>query len=147
MRKLALLLALCGCAQAQRHPAIAIGVVGAIVGGMACEMDSPAHQSTCGIIALAAGGGLGVITGIATLIGETNDTAAASDDDMEMEGSAVRIHTHTAPPPMPILDAGMPDVAMPDAAPVGSASAAGSGSGVGSGSAVESPHVDAGSDQ
>jgi hypothetical protein len=141
MRKLALLLALCGCAQAQRHPAIAIGIVGAIVGGMACEMDSPAHQSTCGIIAAAAGGGLGVITGVATLIGETNDTSAVSDEDMEMEGSAVRIHTHTAPPPVPMMDAGVPDVAAaPDAATAAPAA-------TGSGSAVESPHVDAGSDQ
>jgi hypothetical protein len=115
MNKLALLLALCGCAQAQRHPAIAIGIVGAVVGGLACEMDSPAHQSTCGIIAAAAGGGLGVITGLATLIGETNDTSEASDDDMEMAGSAVRIHTHTALPPVPLLDAGVPDAPAPDA--------------------------------
>jgi len=140
MRKLALLLALCGCAQAQRHPAIAIGIVGAIVGGMTCEMDSPAHQSTCGIIAGAVGLGLGAITGIATLIGETNDTSATSDDDMEMQGSAVRIHTHTAPPPMPILDAGVPDAVAADAAAPDAAL-------VGSGSAVESPHVDAGSNQ
>ena len=126
MKRLALLLALCGCASAQRHPAIAIGIVTGIVGGMACEMDSPAHQSTCGIIAGAAGVGLGSITGIATLIGETNDTSAASEDDMEMEGSAVRIHTHTAPPPVPITDAGVPDAPAADA-PVPDAPAADAG--------------------
>lgn len=135
MRRVALLLALTGvfgCAQAQRHPAIAIGIVGAVVGGLACEMDSPAHQSTCGIIMLAAGGGLGVITGIATLIADTNETSVTSgDDDMEMQGEAVRVHSHTAPPPVP-LDAGV----VVDGA-VGS----------GSGSAVESPNVDAGSNQ
>ncbi|HSN26268.1 MAG TPA: hypothetical protein VLT45_08285 [Kofleriaceae bacterium] len=135
MRKLALLLALAGCAQAQRHPAVAIGIVGAVVGGLACEMDTPAHQSTCGIIMLAAGGGLGVITGIATLIGNTNDTSVTSgDDDMEMQGGAVRVHTHTAPPPVP-LDAGPPE---PDAS---------AGSAAGSGSAVESPEPQAGSNQ
>ncbi|MBV8762190.1 MAG: hypothetical protein JO257_33170 [Deltaproteobacteria bacterium] len=138
MRKLALLLALAGCAQAQRHPAVAIGIVGAVVSGLACEMDSPAHQSTCGIIMLAAGGGLGVITGIATLIGNTNDTSVTSgDDDMEMEGGAVRVHTHTAPPPVPI-DAGV----VVDSA-VGSAA----GSVSGSGSAVERTDMKAGSDQ
>ena len=131
MRKVAVLFALLGCAQAQRHPAVAIGIVGAIVGGLACEMDSPAHQSTCGITMVAAGGGLGLITGIATLIGNTNDTSVTSgDDDMEMENGAVRVHTHTAPPPVP-LDAGAPDA----------------GSASGSGSAVESPEVKAGSDQ
>lgn len=135
MRKVAVLLALLGCAQAQRHPAIAIGIVGAVVGGLACEMDGPAHQSTCGIIMAAAGGGLGAITGIATLIANTNDTSVTSgDDDMEMENGAVRVHTHTAPPPVP-LDAGPIDGA-PDA-----------GSGSGSGSAVESPEVKAGSNQ
>ena len=117
MKRLALLLALCGCAQAQRHPAIAIGIVTGIVSGMACEMDSPAHQITCLEIAAAAGVGLGGITGVATLIGETNDTSASSDDDMEMEGSAVRLHTHTAPPPMPMLslDAGVTDAPAADA--------------------------------
>ena len=115
MKKVAVLLALIGCAQAQRHPAVAIGIVGAVVGGLACEMDSPAHQSTCGIIMVAAGGGLGVITGIATLIGNTNDTSVTSgDDEMEMENGAVRVHTHTAPPPVP-LDAGAPDAVMPAA--------------------------------
>lgn len=132
MRKVAVLLALLGCAQAQRHPAIAIGIVGAVVGGLACEMDGPAHQSTCGIIMVAAGGGLGVITGLATLIGNTNDTSVTSgDDDMEMENGAVRVHTHTAPPPVP-LDASVDSA--PDA-------------GSGSGSAVESPEVKAGSNQ
>lgn len=140
MRKLALLLALCGCAQAQRHPAIAIGIVTGIVAGMACEMDSPSRQTTCLEISAAAGVSLGSITGVATLIGETNDTSSASDDDMEMEGSAVRIHTHTAPPPVPIMDAGVPDVAAPDAATAAPAA-------TGSGSAVESAHVDAGRDQ
>ena len=139
MKKVAVLLALLGCASAQRHPAVAIGIVGAIVGGLACEMDSPAHQSTCGIIMVAAGGGLGVITGLATLIANTNDTSATSgDDDMEMENGAVRVHTHTAPPPVP-LDAGPVD-----SAPI---TDAGSGSGSGSGSAVESPEVKAGSNQ
>ena len=136
MKKIALLLALAACAQAQRHPAVAIGIVGAVVGGLACEMDSPAHQSTCGIIMLAAGGGLGVITGIATLIADTNETSVTSgDDDMEMQGEAVRVHTHTAPPPVPI-DAGVPDSRPIDAAPP-----------VDSGSAVDGPHMEAGSNQ
>ena len=110
MRNIALLLEMAGCASSPRHPAIAIGIVTGIVGGLACEMDSPAHQSTCGIIAGAAGVGLGTITGLAPLIGEPNDTSAAAEEDMEMEGSAVRIHTHTAPPPVPLLDAGAPAV-------------------------------------
>jgi hypothetical protein len=129
MKRLVMLLALAGCAQAQRHPAIAIGIVGGIVGGLACEMDSPAHQSTCGIIAAAAGGGLGVITGLATLIGDTNDHSVSSEDDMEMEGTAVRIHTHTAPPPVPIVDAGVADAAPID-----------------SGTPIDSAYVDAGVD-
>lgn len=135
MKRLAVLLALCGCASAQRHPAIAIGIAGAIVSGLACEMDTPAHQSTCGIIMLAAGGGLGVITGLATLIANTNDTTVTSgDDDMEMEGEAVRVHTHTAPPPVP-LDAGPVDSAPVVTPPVDS------------GSAVDGADVKAGSNQ
>jgi hypothetical protein len=74
-------------------------------------MDSPANQSTCGIIAGAVGLGLGGLTGLVTLFADTNEHALPADDDMEMAGSAVRIHTHTEPPPVPI-DAGT------DAAPV-----------------------------
>jgi hypothetical protein len=115
MKRFAVLLALCGCAQAQRHPAIAIGVVGAVVGGLACEMDDPAHQSTCAIIAGAVGAALGGITGLVTLFADTEDHTIPGDEDMEMEGSAIRIHTHTAPPPEPI-DAGVADaVVSPDA--------------------------------
>jgi hypothetical protein len=136
MKRLALVLALCACAQAQRHPAIAIGIVGAVVSGLACEMDTPAHQSTCGIIMAAAGGGLGVITGIATLIANTNETSVTSgDDDMEMEGGAVRVHSHTAPPPVP-LDAGV----VVDSAPVPPAV-------VDSGGPVDGAEVKAGSNQ
>ena len=116
------LVILLGCASAQRHPAVAIGIVGAIVGGLACEMDAPAHQSTCGIIAGAAGVGLGGITGIVTLFADTEDHSLPADDEMEMEGSAIRVHTHTAPPPEPLdlsTDAGVPDAphdaAVPDA--------------------------------
>jgi len=99
-----------GCAAAQRHPAIAIGITGAIVGGLACEMDSPAHQSTCGIIAGAVGLGLGGITGLVTLFADTEDHSLPQDEEMEMQGSAIRVHTHTLPPPVP-LDAGVPDAA------------------------------------
>ena len=97
---------LAGCASAQRHPALTIGIAAAIVGGLACEMDSPAHQSTCGIIAGAVGVGLGGLTGLVTLFADTQDHTIPGDEDMEMEGSAVRIHTHTAPPPEPV-DAGV----------------------------------------
>jgi len=114
------LVILLGCASAQRHPAIAIGIVGAFVGGLACEMNDPAHQSTCGIIAGAAGLGLGGITGLVTLFADTEDHSLPPDEEMQMEGSAIRIHTHTAPPPEPFLDAGVvatPDAAVIDAAP------------------------------
>ena len=108
---------LAGCASAQRHPALTIGIAAAIVGGLACEMDSPAHQSTCGIIAGAVGVGLGGLTGLVTLFADTQDHTIPGDEDMEMEGSAVRIHTHTAPPPEPVpSDAGVADaVISPDA--------------------------------
>jgi hypothetical protein len=113
MQRLALVLALCGCASAQRHPAVAIGIVGVFVGGLACEMNDPAHQSTCGIIAGAAGLGLGGITGLVTLFADTSDHSIPGDEDMEMEGSAVRLHTHTAPPPEPLfLDAGVGSAAV-----------------------------------
>jgi hypothetical protein len=111
MKRAVVLLALCGCAQAQKHPAIAIGIVAGALGGLTCEMDSPAHQSTCGIIAGAVGLGLGGLTGLVTLFADTNEHALPADDDMEMEGTTVRVHTHTEPPPVPI-DAGV------DAAPV-----------------------------
>lgn len=112
----ALLLALCTCAQAQKHPAIAIGVVAGMIGGLTFEMDSPAHQSTCGIIAGSVALGLGGLTGIVTYFGDTNEHTLPSDEDMEMEGSAVRVHTHTEPPPVPV-DAGAADAAVisPDA--------------------------------
>ncbi len=106
-------LALCGCAQAQRHPAIAVGLVAGVVGGMTCEIQGPEHQSTCGIIGGAAGLGLGLITGLVTLIFDTSDHSLGPDDDEEQltpEG-ALKVHTHTEPPPVPI-DAGV------DAAPM-----------------------------
>lgn len=111
---LAAVLALAGCAQAQKHPAIAIGIVAGVIGGLSCEMDSPAHQSTCGIIAGTVALGLGGLTGLVTLFADTSDHALPADDDMEMEGSAIRLHTHTEPPPVPI-DAGVDAVISPDA--------------------------------
>jgi len=115
MKRLALLFALAGCAFAQKHPPVAIGIAGAIVGGLACEMDSPAHQSTCGIISGIVGLGLGGITGLVTLFADTEDHSLPPDEEMEMEGSAVRVHTHTEPPPV-VIDAGAPDAPAPDAA-------------------------------
>ena len=100
MTRAALILALCGCAFSQKHPAITAGIVGGVVGGAACEIDNPAHQSTCAYTT--AGGALfmGGLTALLLLI--TN----AGDEHFEPEEDSDAVHTSTPPPPGE-LDAGV----------------------------------------
>ena len=83
-----------------------------MVGGLACEIDSPEKQSTCGIIAGGAALFLGGIAAVVMLFApaEDHELPPLDDDDDER----VHVHTSTPPPPVPV-DAGV-DAAL-DAAP------------------------------
>jgi hypothetical protein len=116
-RRAALLLALAGCGFAQRHPAITAGIVGGVVGGLSCEIDNPAKQAYCGLIAGGAAAFLGGITGLVTLFADTSDHELPPVDD-EDDGDEVRVHTSTPPPPV-TLDAGVDAPLAADAAPDG----------------------------
>ena len=96
MNRLALVLALAGCAFSQKHPAVTAAITGAVVGGLACEIDSPAEQSTCGIIAGGAAVFLGGITALVTLFADPSDHELPPPSDEE-EDEAGRPHVAAAP--------------------------------------------------
>ena len=112
MSRALLLLALCGCAGAQRHPAIAAAITGGVVGGLACEIDSPSRQATCAYITLGTAAFLGGIAALVTLIADTNEQQQQPDEEEEA------IHTGTPPPPGELEDAGVEVDAAPAPVPV-----------------------------
>lgn len=116
MKRAALVLALASCAFSQKHPSIAAAITGAVVGGLACEIDNPAKQAYCGIIAGGAAVFLGGVTALVTLFADTSDHELTPifdhDDD---EDGRPRVHTSTPPPPVPV-DAGVELDAAPLAA-------------------------------
>ncbi len=117
MKRLALLLALCGCA---RHPAVTVAVGAGSVAFLTCEIQSPsfwdnhdqAHvQGTCGIITAGAALVLGGLAALVTTFADTSAHELGPDEEINEQGQ-VKLHTHTALPPVPI-DAGVPDAAAP----------------------------------
>src|SRR5262249_4723552 len=112
MKRVALLLALCGCAGATRHPAIAAAITGGVVGGLACEIDAPSRQGTCAYITLGTAAFLGGLAALVTLIANTND------DEQQAEQEPDALHSGTPPPPGLPDDAGVEVDAGPAAVPV-----------------------------
>ena len=102
MKRCALLLALCGCASAQKHPALTAAIVGGVVGGLACEIDNPAKQIDCAYVTAAAAAFLGGLTGLITTFTDTSAHEFAPDPEDEDQA----IHTSTPPPPG-LADAGV----------------------------------------
>src|SRR5439155_12613739 len=93
-KRLALLLALCGCGFTQKHPALTACIVGGVVGGLACEIDNPAKQATCGYATAAGAVFLGGITALVFLFTDAGDHEFQPEyDDPDT------IHTSTPPPP------------------------------------------------
>ena len=70
---LSLILSVTGCKFAVQHPAITAGIVGGTVGLGTCEMAA-GTQKQCFSVAGIAGAGLGLVTGLAMLLGGNGDT-------------------------------------------------------------------------
>ena len=98
MKRLALLLVLCGCAFAKNHPGVTIGATAGVIGFGACGMAVD-KLDTCALVGGAAGLALGGITGLVTLFADTN--AHELPPFTEEDESVIR--TRTEPPP------GLPD--------------------------------------
>ena len=94
------------------HPALTVGIGGASIGLVSCEIQGSSQQ-TCGIITGIVGLGLGGLAWLVTQFADVNEHKIPDDDEMLPNG-AVRVHTHTELPPVP-LDAGVPDAAPSDA--------------------------------
>jgi hypothetical protein len=127
MKRLALLLALTGCA---KHPAVTVAVAAGSIGLLTCEVNGAsfwdahdqAHvQGTCGIITGAVVVALGGLAALVTAFADTQAHELGPDEEITPEG-AVKLHTHTELPPVP-LDAGVIDAPAPDAPIVDAAAA------------------------
>jgi hypothetical protein len=113
--------ALCGCAFAQKHPAVTIGAVAGTLTFGLCSLNV-SDTGTCAIVGAAAGVGLGGITGLVMLFANTN-----AEPDPDLNETDPRYQSVTPPPPgLPpelMVDAGVAipvavDAAIPaDAAP------------------------------
>ena len=102
-RALLLLVMLAGCSFAQKHPGVTVGIVAGSMGFGACEL-SVEKLGTCSIIGASAGLVLGGITGLVTLIADTEAHELALEEE---EPEYTRVRTKTAPPP------GLPDAGVP----------------------------------
>ena len=113
MTRAALILALCGCAFSQKHPAITTAIVGGVVGGAACEIDNPGKQIYCAYATAGAAVFLGGIVALVYLFTNVDEHEMVIDDTDE----AGAIHTSTPPPPGEQVDAGIDTAPVADAAP------------------------------
>jgi len=102
-----LALALGGCAFAQKHPGVTIGVTAGVIGFSACAI-AVEKLDTCALIGGIAGVGLGGLTGLVTMFADTNDHSIPPFE--EEEDDAV-IRSRTEPPP------GLPDAGVGSTAP------------------------------
>lgn len=114
-----------GCKFAVQHPAITAGIVGGTVGLGTCEM-ADGTQKQCFAVAGAAGLGLGLITGLAMLLGGNGDTVLNNEPMVEPlpvdDGSSTKVdplpplpaQTKVEPLPPAPTPPGPPD---PNAAP------------------------------
>lgn len=118
---LVLVFALGGCAFAQKHPAVTIGIVAGSVGFVTCGL-AVEKLGTCSLVGLGAGVAIGGITGLVTTIFASNADELAEDDQ-----DALRRVRGDGPPPGPYLPPEpnpLPQTALPDAGVVGDASGA-----------------------
>ena len=79
---LSLIVSVTGCKFAVQHPAITAGIVGSTIGLGTCEM-ADGTQKQCFAIAGIAGVGLGLITGLAMLVGGNGDTVLNTEPMVE----------------------------------------------------------------
>jgi outer membrane biosynthesis protein TonB len=81
------LLAGSGCAFAVKHPAIATGIVGGVIGLGTCELGTnfdAGSQATCAIVGGGAGIGLGAIVALAILLGGDGHTVLQEETPEEL---------------------------------------------------------------
>ena len=108
---LALVVALGGCAFSQKYPAITIGATAGVIGFGACGL-AVEKVGTCAIIGGSAALVLGGITGLVTLLADTNDHSLPPFLEDQEDGV---IHDGTPPPP------GLPDAGVGAAVDAGAA--------------------------
>ena len=97
-----------------KYPATSIGITAGAIGFGGCEIDQ-VQVKDCAIIGAVTGVFFGAL--VAALYHFTDSSAHELKlDDSLGSGGEVRLHTFTPPPPVPLLDAGVPDAA-PDAQP------------------------------
>jgi len=119
VKRVALLLALAGCASAVKHPALAAGIAGGVVGFSACEIDN-VDTKTCAIVAGSTALFLGGIAWLVTTIFDTEDHELTGPDDeaeAAIRNGALKVDTQSDLPPGLPPDAGI----SPDALPAGDA--------------------------
>jgi hypothetical protein len=118
-----LVLALAGCAFATKHPAATAGIVGGTMGFSSCWI-AVEKLDTCGKVGGVIGGGLFLVTFLATTFLQTD-----ADDDSEASGGMQRVPgqgmpegPYLPPEPNPLPATALPDAGVPavpvDAAPV-----------------------------
>jgi hypothetical protein len=76
---LALVTSLAGCGFAKKHPAITIGITGAVIAEGTCEIGTGEHL-TCAGISAGVGVGLAGIVALAMLLGGDGDTVLGGAD-------------------------------------------------------------------
>ena len=109
------LLGVCGCAFAQKHPAVTIGAVAGTLTLGLCSLNV-SDKTDCLIVGGVAGVGLGGLTGLVKLFANTN----AEEPDPYLTEGDPRYQSVTPPPPgLPPelrIDAGVPLPVAADAA-------------------------------
>ena len=101
MKRVAVLLALAGCAFTQKHPGVTVGLATGSIGFFACEI-SVERVGTCSAIAGATGLVLGGLTGLITLFADTKAHELPSEEE-----EYKRIDTRDDEPPGLPSDAGV----------------------------------------
>lgn len=111
---LSLIVSVTGCKFAVQHPAVTAGIVGGTVALGTCEM-ADGTQKECFAIGGAAAAGLGLITGLALLLGGNGDTVL--NNESMVEPLPVDDGTTTKVDPLPPLPAATKVEPLPPPAP------------------------------
>ena len=97
----AMLLAVGGCAFAQKHPGVTVGIVAGTMGFGLCEIATE-KAAECAAVGGIAGAGLGLITGLVTMFADTSAHELTED-----EGTDVIVAPPNDEPPGLPIDAGV----------------------------------------
>ena len=115
-----LVFALAGCTFAQKHPGITTGLVAGSLAFGTCGLAVDSLE-TCGKVGLAAGLVIGGITGLVTVIFDTNAHGLPQDPDDEpirrVRSDGPPSGPYLPPEPNPLPQTALPDAGVPMPAP------------------------------